>query len=794
MRPVLLHNKGESHSAAETATLLRSAVGEVKLAKEIFSASGLFVLLTMGAWALGCGGGSAGLVSPPSAPPPSIKVTVTTTSGSLLLGNSQTFTANVANTNDTAVTWSVNGVPGGNSAIGTITADGVYTAPADLPVPATVQVTATSHADATKSGSAGLTILSDITLGLTPSGASLELGVAQGFHAAIASGGHPDPAVRWSVTGAACPGACGTVDANGNYTVPQILPQPPSVTLTAQSVADPSKQVSALVNITSNFSLQLSAPANVSTGTTATIVATLTPVPGSNPSGVVTWSLAGPGCSGASCGTLIAVTTQPPGASTITDSAIYTAPAAAPNPNTVTITATPQADPSKNTQATLAVQAGVSVSLLPPAATRAVNHRATLTAQVTGTSNTGMTWTVNGVTGGNATLGQICTVAANPCQTVTSGNVLQVDYLAPGAIPQPNPVTVQVTSAADATKSGTAQITVINHVLVTVQPGTVTLAPLAVQGFAATVLGTSNQSVVWQIQGTACTSAGVCGSIDTNGTYTAPAAQPTPNTLQVVAISSDDTAQSGTASVTITSGADILSLHPASVYAGGMDGFTLRVDGSGFTASSPGPGSVLLIAGTARPTTCNSSMECTAPVTPADVAAAGNVSVQIQNPNGTKSNTVSLVVMTPNASDEVISLTSSSPAATGRDIVVVEPTTAGVSVPGADVDLNVAALGTFSTANNSCTLAGNPVVMQRPGSGTATTDICLFSQSGLDTSMTYSISGPGDVTVISKQPAGLGIIHLTLQIAASAQAGARALFIQNTNLDKTAASGALIVE
>jgi hypothetical protein len=230
------------------------------------------------------------------------------------------------------------------------------------------------------------------------------------------------------------------------------------------------------------------------------------------------------------------------------------------------------------------------------------------------------------------------------------------------------------------------------------------------------------------------------------------------------------------------------------VYAGGMNGFTVRMDGSGFTASSPGPGSVLLIAGTARPTTCNSSMECTAPVTPMDVAAAGNVSVQIQNPNGTQSNAVSLVVITPNPSDEAILLTSSSPTATGRDIAVVEPTTAGLSMPSADVDLNVAALGIFSTTNNSCTLTGNPIALQRPGSGTATADICLFSQSGLDTSMTYSVSGPGDVAVISKQPAGLGIIHLTLQVAAGAQPGARTLFIQNTNLDKTAASGALVIE
>jgi hypothetical protein len=123
----------------------------------------------------------------------------------------------------------------------------------------------------------------------------------------------------------------------------------------------------------------------------------------------------------------------------------------------------------------------------------------------------------------------------------------------------------------------------------------------------------------------------------------------------------------------------------------------------------------------------------------------------------------------------------------------VDPTTAGISTPGNDLDMNVTALGSFSTANNSCTLGGNPIPLQRPASGTATADICLFSQSGFDTSMTYTVTGPADITVIAKQPAGLGIIHLTLQVPATATPGARTLFIQNTNLDKTAASGALEV-
>lgn len=217
------------------------------------------------------------------------------------------------------------------------------------------------------------------------------------------------------------------------------------------------------------------------------------------------------------------------------------------------------------------------------------------------------------------------------------------------------------------------------------------------------------------------------------------------------------------------------------------------MDGGNFMASGPGPASVLLIGGTARTTTCTSVSECTVPITPADVAAVGSVAVQIRNPDATTSNSVSLIVAAQNSADEAIPLTGAAPTATSRDIIVVEPTTAGVSAPGNDLDLNVGALGEFSVANNSCLLAGNPVILQRPANGIATADLCAFSVSGLDTGMAYTVTGPGDVSVIAKQPLGLGIIHLTLQISATALPGARTLFIQNTNLDKAAASAALEV-
>lgn len=718
---------------------------------------------------------------------------ITPPNASVLLGNTQIFTATVANASDTTVLWTVNGMAGGNASVGMITPTGTYTAPADLPTPVVVQVTATSQADATKSASANVTIASDIALAVTPNLAGVELGATQNFQAVITSAGRPDLAVRWSVSGKACPAGCGSVDANGNYTAPQVLPTAAAVTLTAQSVADPSKRASSTVTITSNFTLQISGPASVTTGGSATLAATLTPLPGSKPSMALTWSVFGSGCSGASCGVLHLITAPSVGANPETISAAYSAPTIVPNPNTVTITVTPQADPSKKAQVPLMILPGIGVSLSPGAATLAANHRVTLTARIFGTPNGALQWSVNGIANGSGTLGQICAVGTNPCQPLPAGNNSQVDYQAPGAIPSVNPVTVQATSVADATKSASAQITVLNHVIVTVQPANVTLAPLAAQGFTASVLGTSNQNVVWQIQGTACAGTSACGSVDVNGTYIAPGAAPSPDNLQVVAISADDAAQSGDANVAISTGANILTLHPASVYAGGVNGFTLRVDGSNFVPTSASTGSVLVIAGTSRTTTCATALECTAPVTPADVALPGNVSVQLRNADGSASNAVTLVIVPPNSSDEAISLTGAAPASTGKDIVVVEPTTAGVSAPGADLDLNVAALGAFSLANNSCVLAGNPVSLQRPASGTATAEICLFSASGLDASMTYLVSGPSDVIVISKQPAGRGIIHLTLQVPATALPGARTLFIQNTNLDKAAASGALEV-
>ena len=97
--------------------------------------------------------GCTGVSTTPTPIP--VSVTIAPTSATVAARGTQQFTATVQNTSNTAVTWQVNGVTGGNATVGTISSSGLYTAPAS---PATVTVTAVSQADTTKSASAQVTI------------------------------------------------------------------------------------------------------------------------------------------------------------------------------------------------------------------------------------------------------------------------------------------------------------------------------------------------------------------------------------------------------------------------------------------------------------------------------------------------------------------------------------------------------------------------------------------------------------------------------------------------------------
>lgn len=224
-------------------------------------------------------------------------------------------------------------------------------------------------------------------------------------------------------------------------------------------------------------------PTSLAMGAKSAIVATMTPVPGSHPDGALAWNLSGTGCNGNACGILAVTTTQSAGAGSFADTASYTAPQTSPQPNTVTITVTPAADGTKKAVTNIAIQSssGGSIGLSPITATLAANHRTTLTVSESGVTGS-LNWSVNGIAGGSSTLGQICAVGSSPCQSISSGTSQQVDYVTPGAIPSPNPISELVSSATNPQINASTQVTVINHILVSVQPNNVIVSPLGDRG------------------------------------------------------------------------------------------------------------------------------------------------------------------------------------------------------------------------------------------------------------------------------------------------------------------------
>ena len=98
-----------------------------------------------------------------------------------------------------------------------------------------------------------------------------------------------------------------------------------------------------------------------------------------------------------------------------------------------------------------ALHAQVTVTISPAIATLATLATQPFTATVSGTTNTAVSWQVNGVVGGNSSVGLISTTIPG-----TSNEAL---YLGPSAVPSPASVSVTAVSQADPTKSASATVT-----------------------------------------------------------------------------------------------------------------------------------------------------------------------------------------------------------------------------------------------------------------------------------------------------------------------------------------------
>jgi len=255
-----------------------------------------------------------------------------------------------------------------------------------------------------------------VSVEVLPPAADVKPGATQAFSAAVT--GTTDTGVTWTIQEA----SGGTVSASGLYTAPAATG---TFHLVVTSTADATASATATVTVTTTPAVAITispATASVTAGATRQFTATVT---GSSTT-TKTWSVV------------------EAGGGTVSASGLYTAPA---TPGTYHVVATSVADATRTATATVTVTAPVvAVTVSPTTTSVAVGATAQLTASVTGSANTAVTWSVNGIVGGNSTIGTI----------TTSGR-----YDAPRSVPSPATVTVRATSVADSSKSAAASVIVI---------------------------------------------------------------------------------------------------------------------------------------------------------------------------------------------------------------------------------------------------------------------------------------------------------------------------------------------
>jgi hypothetical protein len=97
-----------------------------------------------------------------------------------------------------------------------------------------------------------------------------------------------------------------------------------------------------------------------------------------------------------------------PSFGTISPQGVYTSPASVPNSNTATVTVTSMVDSTKAASATIMIpHPSVSRSPSPATALLFAGTNQQVSATVTGTLNSSVLWSVNGITAGNASVGNI---------------------------------------------------------------------------------------------------------------------------------------------------------------------------------------------------------------------------------------------------------------------------------------------------------------------------------------------------------------------------------------------------
>jgi hypothetical protein len=225
-----------------------------------------FAALLVAGGLSGCGFGNSNVSLPPQPAKPTGVLFIQAPPASLAVNASANIDAAAiytlaSNSGSTLVNYSMSCGSAGSCGVFSASDEGgavTYTAPSAIPSGGTVTITATSVADSSKSASASITIVPPIPISILfyiPPPASVQVGTSVPLEVLIQNDVTANPKVQWTVScgGAACGSfSASTTTSTGttNYTAPAAIPAGNTVTVTATSLTDSTKSVSATFLIT----------------------------------------------------------------------------------------------------------------------------------------------------------------------------------------------------------------------------------------------------------------------------------------------------------------------------------------------------------------------------------------------------------------------------------------------------------------------------------------------------------------------------------------------------------------
>jgi hypothetical protein len=479
---------------------------------------------------------------------PPISVSISPTTANVRLFDGIYLAPTVTNAMDPTLTWSVNGVTGGNSTLGTISSQGVYLAPTALPSPNVVQVKAQSVTDPRASSTATITVQNPAPYVSDVQPRTINTGLLTTIHAYGARFA-PGAQIYWGslalpttfVSSTELRASYSPTEAAGAIVSVHVRNPDPGAVDSAQTVA---------VTVVPPVSVSIT-PSSVSLRIFDAIYFPATVTNATDPT--LTWSVNGIAGGNSTVGT-------------VTSQGVYTVPAALPTPNVVQVQATSVQDPRGSSTATVTLQnpAPYFTDVQP----RGVNTGLNTTLHVYGSRfapGAQVYWGSVALPTTFVSSTELQTSYA-PTEAANAQVALKVRNPDPGAIDSPQVQTV----------------TVLAPIVVMIVPPTATLRLGGTMQFPSGIGNALDTTLNWSVNGIAGGNSTV-GTISNQGVYTAPTVLPTPNVVQVKAASATDPTASSSSTVTLLNPMPVVtSVSPALTPA--TTSFT--INGSGFMSTS----------------------------------------------------------------------------------------------------------------------------------------------------------------------------------------------------------------